>query len=100
MMQFSCDRCQRMIHSDIEFRYFVKIETIAALDVPYDAETDVDQLHDGERDHPALLGEERERNDAHAFHKLRFDLCPECYGKFIQSPVGSDALRDFHFSQN
>ena len=35
-----------------------------------------------------------------AFHQLRYDLCPECYAKFMQNPVGTDTQRQFNFSQN
>ena len=100
MIHFSCDRCERRIHSEEEFRYVVKIEARAALDVAHDGEDE------GDRDHLQELHDVIESTgssncgDDDSFHQLRYDLCPECYSKFIQNPVGVDATRQFSFSQN
>jgi len=97
MIHFSCDRCERRIHSEDEFRYTVRIETRAALDVANDGEDEADRdhlmdLHD--------LIESCDTEDDESFHQLRYDLCPECYSKFMQNPVGIDASRQFNFSKN
>ncbi len=34
------------------------------------------------------------------YQQLRFDLCPECYRRFIKSPVGKEHAVEFDFSQN
>jgi hypothetical protein len=34
------------------------------------------------------------------YQQLRFHLCPECYRRFIKSPVGKERSVEFNFSQN
>jgi hypothetical protein len=31
---------------------------------------------------------------------FRFDLCPACHRKFVNDPLGKEAIRSFDFSQN
>lgn len=99
MIHYCCDRCERRIHSEEEFRYVVRIEARAALDVAQDGDDE------GDRDHLMELhqliescGEELDSDDS--YQTLRYDLCPECYRKFIQNPVGMNATRKFNFSEN
>ena len=34
-------------------------------------------------------------------HKgFRFDLCPACHRKFVNDPLGKEAIRSFDFSKN
>lgn len=99
MIHFSCDRCERRINSEEEFRYVVRIEARAALDVAHDGEDE------GDRDdlmelHELIESADERCNEDAPFHQLRYDLCPECYSKFMQNPVGVDVSRQFNFSQN
>ena len=98
MIHFSCDRCERRINSEEEFRYVVKIEARAALDVAHDGEDE------GDRDHlmelHELIESSSDGDEDQSFHQLRYDLCPECYSKFMQNPVGVNPSRHFDFSQN
>ena len=32
--------------------------------------------------------------------KMRFDLCPGCFRKFVNDPLGREWASKFHFSQN
>lgn len=100
MIHFSCDRCERRINSEEEFRYVVKIEARAALDVANDGEDE------GDRDHLMELHDliestcDTDCDEDQSYHQLRYDLCPECYSKFMQNPVGVNVSRNFDFSQN
>ncbi|MBV8127095.1 MAG: hypothetical protein JO114_05435 [Planctomycetaceae bacterium] len=31
---------------------------------------------------------------------FRFDLCPACHRKFVNDPLGKEAIRSFDFSKN
>ena len=102
MIHYTCDRCKRVIDPQDELRYVVRMEVRAAMDL---SETGDD--HD-DRDHLLEVHEILEAvddltNDEIAddiYQQLRFDLCPECYRRFIKSPVGKEHAVEFNFSQN
>ena len=101
MIHFSCDRCKRAINPHDQLRYVVRIETRAALDFENatDDEADRDHLLEvadaldcADDDDCDFIGED-------IYQQQRFDLCPECYRKFIRNPVGRDAV-ELNFSEN
>jgi len=102
MIHYSCDRCKRTIDTALETRHIVKIEVQAALDSPATEERDDD------RDHLAEIHEMLESLDLddeqayeeHEYRKLSFDLCPDCYRKYIQDPLGSESPLHVDFSHN
>ena len=102
MIHYACDRCKRVIDPQDELRYVIRMEVRAAMDL---AETGDD--HD-DRDHLLEVHEILESVDDLAddeiaddiYQQLRFDLCPECYRRFIKSPVGKERSVEFNFSQN
>ncbi len=80
----------------------VKIEAYAGFDPTEIKEDDLDDdpmeavAQILQRDE-ALLSEDL----ATPMHKgFRFDLCPSCHHKFLQDPLGKDAIRAFDFSKN
>ena len=101
MIHFSCDRCKRSIDPADQLRYVVRIEIRAALDF----EDAVDDLND--RDHltdieEILEGAQDSISDFvsdDVYQQKRFDLCPDCYRKFVRNPVGKDAV-ELNFSEN
>ncbi len=101
MIHYSCDRCKRFLEPDNELRYVLKIDVQAAMDP-----VEVDELDD-DRDHLVEIQEILERLDdadcdsisEEIYQKRRYDLCPECYRKFIQNPVGIERA-PLGFSQN
>ena len=102
MIHYSCDRCKREIDPSDDLRYVVTMEVQAAMD-PLEADEP-----DDDRDHLLEIQEILERlEDAESdavgddvYQKRRFDLCPECYRKFIKNPVGGEIPAHLGFSQN
>ena len=102
MIHYSCDRCKRIIDPDCNVRYAVRMEVRAVMD-----DMEVDEPTD-DRDHLLEIHEILERlDDAESemigdevYQRQRFDLCPECYRKYIKNPVGQEAAAQIGFSQN
>ena len=103
MIQYSCDRCNCSIDAEEDLRYVVKMEVHATMDSPGGEDSVLD------RDHLLEIHEILERlddseSDAIAddiYQRRRFDLCADCYRKFMVNPVGVDAAaRAFGFSEN
>jgi hypothetical protein len=101
MIHFSCDRCKRVLDAD-ESRYVVRVEVTTPLEP-----LDIDE-HEDDRDHLAeihdmlerLNDEEVETLSEEVGRQLRYDLCRDCYRKFIQFPVGREPAEQFGFSEN
>ena len=101
MIHYSCDRCKRVIESE-ELRYVVRLEVQALMDP-----SEIDDV-DEDRDYLLELHEILERLDDEegdyigedVYQKRRFDLCPDCYRKFMKNPVGHEVPAHLGFSQN
>ncbi len=101
MIHYSCDRCKRVLDPE-DARYLVRVEVTAPLE-PLEIED-----HEDDRDHLSEIHEILERLDPEEIEALsedvgrmlRFDLCRECYRKFIQYPVGREPAEQFGFSEN
>ncbi|MFV1964655.1 MAG: hypothetical protein ACC628_04480 [Pirellulaceae bacterium] len=102
MIHYSCDRCKRALDPAADLRYAVMIEVQAVMDP-----LDVDETED-DRDHLLEIQEILERiDDAEndligddIYQKSRFDLCSDCYQKFIKNPIGRETPAHLGFSQN
>ena len=102
MIHYSCDRCRRVLDPEQDLRYVVKLEVHAAME-PQDVDEDED-----DRDHLLELEELIERMEDSdeelvsddIYQKRRYDLCPECYRKYIKNPVGRELSAELGFSQN
>jgi hypothetical protein len=102
MIHHSCDLCKRLIDTEEDVRYVLKMEVYAALDPALD---DVDDDRDGLQDVQDMLQriDELETSEVaqdDVYQQLRFDLCPECRKKFLKAPLGREAMKQFDFSQN
>jgi hypothetical protein len=102
MIHHSCDLCKRLIDTEEDVRYVLKMEVYAALDPALD---DVDDDRDGLQDVQDMLQriddlETSEVAQDDVYQQLRFDLCPECRKKFLKAPLGREAMKQFDFSQN
>jgi hypothetical protein len=102
MIHYSCDRCRKTIDAQ-ETRFIVQLEVHAAMD-PLELDEEED-----DRDYLEEIQEILERLDeGDDIEPLRrygsghhtYDLCPDCYRKFIQNPVGSDSHAHIGFSPN
>jgi hypothetical protein len=67
-------------------RYVVKMEIEATIEPTEQQSAEDEQFGD---DYESIV-----------FERKRFDLCPECYRKFIKNPVGREKLVPFGFSHN
>jgi hypothetical protein len=102
MMHFTCDRCKRVIDSEQELRYVVRMEIEAVMDPIHEEEPQDD------RDHLLEIDEILERVDASEsdvigddiYQKRRYDLCPQCYRKFSANPLARDKKALLGFSHN
>jgi hypothetical protein len=101
MMHFSCDRCKCELESD-DLRYVVKIEIHAAMDpvADEDLEDDRDHLMEIEDILENSLDEASEAIGEDIYQRRRFDLCPQCYRKFVQNPLGRELKVSLGFSKN
>ena len=102
MIHFTCDRCKRVIDSEQELRYIVRMEIEAVMDPAHD-----DQPQD-DRDHLLEIEEILESLDDSdidslsddIYHKRRYDLCPTCFRKFNAKPLSRDRKPALGFSHN
>jgi hypothetical protein len=102
MIHFTCDRCKRVIDSEQEMRYVVRMEIEAVMDPIHEEEPQED------RDHLLEIDEILERVDASEsdaigddiYQKRRYDLCPQCYRKFTANPLGREKKAALGFSHN
>lgn len=101
MMHFSCDRCKCELDSD-DLRYVVKIEIHAAMDpvADEDLEDDRDHLMEIEDILENSLDEASDAIGNDIYQRRRFDLCPQCYRKFVQNPLGRELKVSLGFSKN
>ncbi len=102
MIQYCCDRCKRSMDAGDDLRYVVRIEIEAKFDV-------LGEEPDDDRDHLLELHEILERlDDAEdqspidddVYRKQRFDLCADCYRKFVKNPLGREFASPLGFSKN
>ena len=102
MIHYSCDRCKRTIDIAHEMRHVVKIEVQVALDGPTTDERDDDRDHLLEI-HEMLESMDLDDEQLYEYddhRKLCFDLCPNCYRKYIQDPLGIESSLHVGFSHN
>lgn len=106
MIHYTCDRCKRVLDPSNDLRYVVKLEVQAVMDANAMEVTEDDI--DDDRDHLLEVHEILERaedleGDAvgdDVYQRNRFDLCPECYRRYIRNPLASEPAGQFNFSQN
>ncbi len=103
MVHFTCDLCGKDLTAAGDPRYVVKIAAYAGFDPNQIAEEDLDDDH-MEAISELLRREEAEGAspdlDAPAFKGFRFDLCPECHGRFIKDPLNRGLHKLMNFSEN
>jgi hypothetical protein len=102
MLHFTCDLCGKELQPGEDQRYVVKMETFAAQDPAEITEADLDEDH--MEAVSKLLRDETEHGLepelVEASKNLRFDMCQECYQKFLRDPLGREHVQKLYFSQN
>ncbi len=102
MVHFTCDLCGKDLASSGDGRYVVKIEAYPGFDPNEIKEDDLDD------DPMEAVAQILQRDEGLCSEDLaaplnkgfRFDLCPSCHLKFVNDPLGKDAVRSFDFSKN
>src|SRR5690349_6959717 len=76
MIHFTCDRCKRVIDSEQELRYIVRMEIEAVMDPIHDDEPqdDRDHLHEIDEILERIDGCEDDALGDDIYHKRRYDL--------------------------
>jgi hypothetical protein len=103
MIHHSCDLCKKLIDTEQDMRYVVKMEVYAALDPTME---DTDNDRDGLAEMQEMLARMEESADQDddeeddVYQQLRFDLCADCRKKFLKHPLGRETAKLFDFSQN
>lgn len=102
MTHFSCDFCGKDMTPDGAGRYVLKMEAFAATD-PNEL-TDDDLETDHVEEMARMLNELEEADEEPKLLptcvKKRFDLCPACFRKFVNDPLGRESAAKFDFSPN
>jgi len=103
MLHITCDGCGKELTPSSLERYVVKIEAFAAHDPAELTEADLDDDH--LEAVSQLLSEEADVLDdpdllTPSYKNFRYDLCPECHGKFLRNPLSREASQKFDFSEN
>jgi hypothetical protein len=103
MLHFSCDLCGKDLTPEGTARFVVKMEAFAASVPSQLREEDLqdDHVEDMARFLRELeAGVVQEPPAIPERKQLRFDLCLECYRRFLQDPLRRDAVVRFNFSSN
>lgn len=91
MMQYSCDTCGKQLGAEPDARFVVKLEAFSPSDCDEATDEELETNHIEEM--ARLLSEMEEDDEAPvpACKKVSsFDLCPECYRRFVSD---SSALK-------
>lgn len=102
VIHFTCDRCGRSIDPKRQLRYAVGIQIQAKMDgTDLGAEREdedpllsIEQILEAASD----LADELVGNDIQS--DLQFDLCVDCYRRFVKNPLGARSVPALPVSQN
>lgn len=102
MIHYSCDRCNCVIDPQDDVRYAVNLESRAVMDCIDGLQAEDDQ------DHLLEIHEILERGDdlenemigEEIYQRKRFDLCGDCFRKFMSDPIGARSNKQLNFSSN
>ena len=100
MIHYTCDLCAKDLGD--EARYVVKVEAFAAHDPAELTEAD---LEDDHMEAVSQIIQQMEENDEPAeltptTKQFRYDLCGDCYQRFLRDPLGRDQSHKVIFSKN
>lgn len=96
MLHFSCDLCGRPLSKE---RYIARLEVYPAYDPEEIDEEDLDTDHLQELAELLQGGEDYDVHEV-APKQYRFDICPDCYPRFVADPLGRERLLRLKHSDN
>lgn len=102
VIHYSCDSCKRPIHSKHDLRYVVHMDIRARMDCEHS------QVEDEDRDLLQEVGDildtamelDSELIGEDICRQMQFDLCANCYRRFVKNPLGRENTADVTFSNN
>ena len=99
MLHFSCDLCGCHLSDQ---RFVAKLDVYPAFDPEAFDEEDLEEDH---LQQVSKIIEDMETSGKMVLDdcepkSFRFDICPHCHKKFLEDPLGRDALRRLNFSEN
>jgi len=99
MRHYSCDLCGDSIRDE---HFVVKVEVFAAFDPDelHEADFDSDQLELVTEEVAAIESGQVEAPRETGSQRMRFDLCEGCRVRFLDDPLGRDALGRVNYSEN
>ncbi len=97
MIRYCCDLCRRTI-GEHERRYVVHMDVFPGNEEIYPEELEEDRDHLAELDQ-LLEGLEPEEEEP-CCRQFRFDLCVQCYRRFVRNPLGRESVGSFKISPN
>ncbi len=100
MMHFSCDICGKDMTQDGAERYVLKMEAFAAATALTDDDLETDHVEEMARMLNDLEDGDEPPQPLPTCKKMRFDLCPNCFRKFVHDPLGRENAAKFDFSPN
>lgn len=103
MMHFTCDQCGKEMRPDEgEARYEIRIEARAAHVPTRLTDEDLDSDHIDMVSDMLCNLEEGEESPLlpPAKSDFRYDLCGDCYERFLLDPLGKEAGQNLSFSKN
>jgi hypothetical protein len=101
MIHFTCDCCHRVIDSELEVRYVVRMEVYASLDDTAVREEERDHLAEIEDILESMDDLEDDQIGDDVYSQVRYDLCSDCRRKFVKNPLGRmGATAKVDFSKN
>jgi hypothetical protein len=102
MRHFSCDLCGKDLTPGADARYVLRMDARPAAEPAELTPADLDA--DAIEDMAALLDELEAGGpagpDLSAARALEYDLCPDCYKRFLADPLGREQSRKLSFSPN
>lgn len=100
MIHYSCDLCKRKLDPTHDVRYVVKLEIGPAFEPCEGDELDDDRDNLHEINEMLERMDDLDELDDQTHHHLHYDLCADCRKRVLRDPLGRDAAKQFHFSQN
>jgi hypothetical protein len=102
MLHVTCDLCGKKLQAGEDHRFVVKIEAFAADDPAEITEADLEEDHmEAVSELLRDMEDNPEEADVAPAHKsFRYDLCSDCYKKFVRDPLCKEFAQKFDFSKN
>ena len=95
MIRYRCDGCGLDLESDGSNHFILRIEAFAAAGKIEFTKQDVERNHEAEI--RRLLSELEEQDpdtiEDQVYRLIRYDLCPTCHRRFLDSPLGAFGVK-------